>query len=231
MAARRKPGARPYTIVWRMPRYNRRMNSKSPKRPSRQVARATVAPPAKREALGRQAWLDAAKRALIEEGTAGVEVNKLAKRLGWSRGGFYWFFVNRQQLLDELAEYWAQTSLEPFEKILQASGSNGTDEYLAVVEMWVGESDYDPKWDGAVRDWARTSEDVRKKVAAVDRRRIAILEQIFNDMGYEGKEAHIRARIMYYHQVGYYALGIQESRRERRELLPYYQKVLTGRSR
>jgi hypothetical protein len=30
--------------------------------------------------------------------------------------------------------------------------------------------------------------------------------------------------------MGYYALGNQESRKERRELLPYYQKVLTGRS-
>jgi AcrR family transcriptional regulator len=205
------------------------MNRKSPKRTSRQAARATAAAPVKRESLGRQAWLDAAKRALIEEGTAGVEVNKLAKRLGSSRGGFYWFFVNRQQLLDELAAYWAATSLAPFEKILQTSGSNGIDEYVAVVEMWIGESDYDPKWDGAVRDWARTSDDVCKIVAAVDRRRISILEQIFKDMGHEGKEAHIRARIMYYHQVGYYALGIQESRKERRELLPYYQKVLTGR--
>ena len=47
-------------------------------------------------------------------------------------------------------------------------------------------------------------------------------------MGYKGKEAHIRARITYYHQLGYYALGVQEFRKERRELLPYYQKMLTG---
>jgi hypothetical protein len=50
----------------------------------------------------------------------------------------------------------------------------------------------------------------------VDRKRIAVLERIFNDIGYTGKEAHIRARVMYYHQVGYYAMGVQESRKERR---------------
>jgi AcrR family transcriptional regulator len=209
--------------------YNEEMNKQSAKRPSRPV-RAATADTAKRETLGRQAWLEAAKRALIEEGTAGVEINKLAKRLGSSRGGFYWFFANRQQLLDELAAYWAETSTTSYEKILQKAGRNGMEEYLAIVELWVGESDYDPKWDGAIRDWARTSDGVRKVVAAADRRRIGVLEQIFKDMGYEGKEAHVRARIMYYHQVGYYALGIQESRKERRELLPYYQKVLTGRS-
>ena len=80
-----------------------------------------------------------------------------------------------------------------------------------------------------MRDWARTSIAVRSVVSFVDQRRIAILEQIFEDMGYAGKEAHIRARITYYHQVGYYAIGVQESHRERRDLLPYYQKVLTGR--
>ena len=34
---------------------------------------------------------------------------------------------------------------------------------------------------------------------------------------------------MYYHQVGYYAMGVRESQRERRALIPYYQKALTGR--
>ena len=33
---------------------------------------------------------------------------------------------------------------------------------------------------------------------------------------------------MYYHQVGYYAMGVEESQRERRALIPYYRKVLTG---
>ena len=48
-------------------------------------------------------------------------------------------------------------------------------------------------------------------------------------MGYHGLEALMRARITYYHQVGYYALGVRESRKTRRQLLPYYAKVLTGR--
>ena len=48
-------------------------------------------------------------------------------------------------------------------------------------------------------------------------------------MGYRGKEANIRARVMYCQQVGYYAMGVQESQKERHALTPYYQKVLTGR--
>jgi AcrR family transcriptional regulator len=183
---------------------------------------------AKREPLKRTAWLEAARAALIEEGTAGVAVKKLARRLRSSRSGFYWFFTSRQHLLDELGAYWAQASMAPFEKVLQAPGS-GVDKLTAMTDLWIDERDYDPRWDGAVRDWARTSAAVHDIVVAVDARRIAILEQIFTEMSYRGMEAHIRARITYYHQVGYYAIGVRESRQERRELVPWYQKVLAGR--
>src|ERR1700676_5302161 len=110
----------------------------------------------KRRPLGREIWLDTARQALIEEGTAGVEINKLAKRLRVSRGGFYWFFKNRAELLEKLLEYWVHTSTVLFENILQIPDRNGMEEYLAMTNLWVDEKEYDPKWDSAVRDWART---------------------------------------------------------------------------
>src|SRR5580704_16181397 len=128
--------------------------------------------------LGRDVWLDTARAALIEEGTAGVEINKLAKRLRSSRGGFCWFFKDHAQLLEELLAYWVQTSTVLFEKILQVPGRNGMEEYLAMTNLWVDENEYDPKWDGAVRDWARTSKAVRRVVQGVDQKRISVLEQI-----------------------------------------------------
>jgi AcrR family transcriptional regulator len=183
----------------------------------------------KRQPLGREIWLDTARQALIEEGTAGLEINKLAKRLGISRGGFYWFFKSREQLLDELLAYWTEAGTLLFERILRRSGKNGMQEFQAIVNVWIDEKEYDPRWDAAVRDWARTSPAVLKALEAVDEKRIALLEQVFLDLGYRGKEAHVRARVTYYHQVGYYALGVQESRKQRLDLLPFYTKILTGR--
>jgi AcrR family transcriptional regulator len=181
-----------------------------------------------RQPLGRTIWLDTARQALIDEGTAGIEINKLAKRLNVSRGGFYWFFKSRAQLLEELLAYWAQTSTALFERVLQAKERNGLRELQALIRLWIDESEYDPKWDGAVRDWARTSRAVLKAVESVDQKRIAILERIFSDLGFRGMDAHIRARVTYYHQVGYYALGIRESRKRRLDLMPYYVRALTG---
>ncbi len=182
----------------------------------------------RRKPLGREIWLDTARQALIEDGTAGLEINKLAKRLRSSRGGFYWFFKSRAQLVAELLDYWAETSTIPFERIARSPQLTALEKYLAIVRLWIDEAEYDPRWDGAVRSWAPTSESVRAVVAAVDQKRITLFERIFLEMGYRGKEANVRARITYYHQVGYYAMDVHESHRERLALVPYYVKVLTG---
>lgn len=191
-------------------------------RPRKKTARAKQP----RQPLGREAWLEAARLALIEEGTAGIEVNKLAKRLEVTRGGFYWFFASREELLDALLDLWAQTSTVLFERIAKAPGQSGAEKFKTLVDLWISEQEYDPRWDAAVRDWARTSPKVLDTVHAVDTKRVGFIEQIFRDMGYRGKEAHVRARVTYYHQVGYYALGIHESRQQRLELMPYYTKIL-----
>jgi hypothetical protein len=62
----------------------------------------------------------------------------------------------------------------------------------------------------------------------VDRQRIDVLARICLDLGYDPQEAEIRARVTYFHQVGYYALGLKESRRVRRRLAPIYTRVLLG---
>ena len=196
------------------------MISASKERPLRKAKR--------RQPLGRGAWLDTARRALIEEGTVGVEVNKLAKRLGISRGGFYYFFANREQLLDELLTLWVRTSVAPFERILRDHDGQGQREFAAVIRLWIDEKDHDPVWDGAVRAWARVSPKVARAVQLIDQQRIGLLERIFVHLGYAGIEANVRARVTYYHQVGYHTLGVLESEKIRLRLAPIYAMVLTG---
>lgn len=190
--------------------------------------RARSKPTARRPALGREAWLTAAREALIREGIGGVEIGRLARRLRVTRGGFYWFFRSRRQLLDELLADWETTNTAPFKSVLRDSGRNGRAEFQALVDMWIAESSYSPAWDSAVRDWARTSTKVANAVRRIDDERIAILRQVFLDMGCADDEALIRARITYFHQVGYYTLGLRESREQRLRLLPLYNRILIG---
>jgi AcrR family transcriptional regulator len=200
------------------------MRSKAGAKISAKTSAKAAAP-----AIGRQGWLDAARTLLIREGIAGVKVDRIARRLKVTRGGFYWFFDSHKQLLDALLADWEERNTEGFKAVLRESGRNGMAEFQALVDLWLNEKNYSPAWDAAVRDWARVSSKVANAVRRTDDIRIDVLRQVFLDMGCEEQEAFVRARICYFHQVGYYALGVRESREERLRLMPLYTRVLTGR--
>ncbi len=157
-----------------------------------------------------------------------MQVGKLARQLRATRGGFYWFFDSRQQLLDVLLADWATGNTSAWDAVLLERGRNGVREFMDLVDMWVQEKQFDPQWDAAVREWARTVPKVAATVRRVDDHRIDILKRVFIDMGYDEERAFIRARVTYFHQVGYYTLGVKEPTRRRLALLPLYIEILAG---
>jgi AcrR family transcriptional regulator len=172
-------------------------------------------------------WIDAARQMLIEGGVASVQINPLAARLGVTRGGFYWRFRNRQHLLDELLDDWEARNTRQF---LETVGPPGTpaERYTRLVRLWLDERDFDPALDSAVRQWGSIDAAVRNRVRSADLARIEGLAQIFREAGQPQMEAHVRARIVYFHQIGYYTLGLGESRAERDGLVETYTRILSG---
>ncbi|MBU3670932.1 MAG: TetR/AcrR family transcriptional regulator [Sinobacteraceae bacterium] len=185
--------------------------------------------PSRAAPLGRDAWLRVARQTLIREGIRGIEIGKLARKLRATRGGFYWFFNARQQLLDELLADWEQTNSATFKAILEGAESNWAGRMDRLARMFIDEEGFSPAYDSAVRDWARVSRKVASTVRRVDEQRIALLARAFRGMDHADDEAFVRARIFYFHQVGYYAMDVRESREDRLRLLPLYTKALMGR--
>lgn len=177
--------------------------------------------------LEREDWQAVARQALIEEGIGAVRVERLAKTLGVTRGGFYWRFRNLDDLLAALVEDWRGSNSGALLAVLdQANDLSGR--FDAVARIWLDEKDYSPAWDTAMREWGRVSPHVAAAVHAVDAERIAVLQTMFADAGLGSDLALVRARILYYHQMGYYALEVHESRKRRHELIAIYKAALTG---
>lgn len=172
-------------------------------------------------------WLHVARAVLIEHGVLAVKVGPLARRLKVTRGSFYWHFVDQADLLRHLLADWRATNIAPFQRILEMEG-DGHAKFDAVVELWISEKEYSPQLDVAVREWGRVSKDVAVAVRRADHQRISVLQRIFTELGYRDPEALIRARITYFHQIGYYTLGLNESRARRLKLGPVYSQVLLG---
>ncbi|GAF68822.1 unnamed protein product, partial [marine sediment metagenome] len=172
--------------------------------------------------------LDAARAALIEGGVERVKVDALAKKLGVTGGSFYWHFRDRAELLGALVEHWREANTSPWFAAVARAADDPLAQFEAVVEMWIDEIAFSPAYDSAVRDWARISPEVEAAVREVDARRIELLAGIFRGFGYAKPQAFVRARITYFHQVGYYAMRIIETPAQRRRLKPLYYEGLLG---
>jgi AcrR family transcriptional regulator len=179
--------------------------------------------------LGRAAWIAVGRRALVTGGVAAVRIAPLAASLGVTTGSFYWHFRDRAALLRALLADWREHNSAAMQAAVEHHRGDPAAAMRALAHVWLDEAGYSPAWDAAVRDWARTSRSVATLVRRVDEQRIRLLQKLFRRFGYAAPQAFIRARITYFHQVGYYALHIAESRARRRRLVPLYLKVLTGR--
>lgn len=178
--------------------------------------------------LSRQDWIEAAREVLIKDGIERVKVEPLAERLKVSRGSFYWHFVDHQALLDALLSLWEETALEPMRAVSTEPALTAAQRYEKFMRVWVQGEPYCPIFDLSIRRWAMVSPDVSRVIKRVDDARIGLLTDIFRDMGHEPDEAFIRARITYFHQIGYYASDVHESAETRERYWPLYVKILAG---
>ncbi|MBL1422020.1 MAG: TetR/AcrR family transcriptional regulator [Alphaproteobacteria bacterium] len=176
----------------------------------------------------RAQWLAEAKKLLVQGGVEQVKIDRIAKNLNVSRGGYYWFFNNRQDILDTLLSEWQNVENDPLIKALNGQNLTPLDPFFRFFTRLLRERSYSPKLDSAMRDWARQHPAAAKAVELVDNRRILALKQAFLGLDYAPDVASIRARILYYHQIGYYAMNVVETETQRQESLPLYFKQLTG---
>ncbi len=194
---------------------------------------ATGPPPERPAQIGnvkatRDDWLDLALSVLAAEGVARVTVLNLSERLGVSRSSFYWYFKNRDELLDALLDRWDRLNTRSIVDEADRPAETVNEAVCNVFRCWVNPAIFSPRLDFAVREWARRSSTVRKALDRADRVRTQALNSLFVRFGYDDEDALVRARVLYYMQIGYYALDLREPIETRLNLTPHYLKAFTG---
>lgn len=177
-----------------------------------------------------EGWVTAAREALICEGLAGIKGNRLAKKLGVTRGGFYYHFKNQEELHKRLLQNWLATNNFLPDRDKPTSPSEAAVFLERVAANLISEDRFSPAFEQAIREWARIDPKVRKVVDKQDDTRIIRLKDVFIALGCETDEATVRAKVFYFHQMGFYALGFhkKDSREERIVTLPIYLGILCG---
>ncbi len=176
----------------------------------------------------RDDWLDLALSVLARDGVGGVTVLALSERLGVSRSSFYWYFRNRDHLLDELLMRWEGQTTRSIVRQSEAPAASINEAVCNVFRCWIDTELFSPRLDSAVREWARRSEKARNALDRSDSERTAAIRKMFERHGYPPDDALVRARVLYYMQIGYYALDIREPMEARLKLAPHYLETFTG---
>ncbi|MFK7751276.1 MAG: TetR/AcrR family transcriptional regulator [Sedimentitalea sp.] len=168
----------------------------------------------------REDWVEAALDTLTTQGVDAVKVSVLATKLNCARSSFYWYFQDRRDLLDGLLDHWQNQNTNAI--VGQASKPAGSINFALVnlFACWIadaasGERPFDTKLDFAIRDWARRDGSIRRAVDISDDARIGAIKGMFERHAYAAPEATIRARIVYFAQIGYEALDARESNLDR----------------
>lgn len=180
------------------------------------------------ERLTRQNWLDLALRTLVEDGIDRVKVQIMAKQLGVARSSFYWHFASQDDLHRAMLDDWLRKNTSPIIERAMRPVSDINRAIISVFECWLDEALFDPALDVAVRLWGRRAANVRAVVMEADALRLDALRRMFLRYGYPEREALIRARVIYFTQIGQYTLDAFEEPEVRFSHGPAYIHIFTG---
>lgn len=170
--------------------------------------------------VSREQWLATALEMFASTGADGLKVEKLARSVGVAKSGFYFHFQDREDLLDQLVDYWEAEYTAPVltNPLLQIASP---EERLRMIATFVFEQNL-AEHESAMQVWSKQDPEVAKKVRKIINARLAFVSKAFEELGFEGDELAARARLF----LGYitserpiFGAGKADSERCRRWML------------
>jgi AcrR family transcriptional regulator len=146
-------------------------------------------------------WVEAALELLAEGGVGAVKIDRLCVRLGVTKGSFYWHFEDFEAYLTAVAERWGDDRDSIRSAFAELEKLPPRERIAAMMEALFDPSEW--PLDRAVREWARTDERVRARVARSDRWVALQVRKALLELGFPKDEAEIRADGLFYAGVGF----------------------------
>lgn len=172
--------------------------------------------------LDKADWLELALETLAQESVDKVLIVPLAKKLGVTKGSFYWHFQSREEFLMEVLDLWRQRATRRIIEIVNKQFDDPADRLSYLFKVAV-----ETKYEGpggslelAIRDWARLDPQAREVVAEVDDERLNYLAEQYVALGFSTDEARTRALMQYSFSTGngiVFGMAEKNDRRERVE--------------
>lgn len=149
--------------------------------------------------LDAEAWIDAGLEALSEGGIDAVRVDPLAKRLGVTRGSFYWHFKDRAALHSAMLKQWRKDATYRVGGRIEQETSRPAERLAKTLELPRSgpRARRGAAIEFAIRLWALRDEEAASAVQLIDRQRLDYYANLFAELGHAPKEARRRAYLFY----------------------------------
>ena len=170
-------------------------------------------------------WAQAALDQMAEQGVAAVAVEPLARRLGVTKGSFYWHFPSREALLVAALERWEKVEQETVFGQLEAIADPAR-RLRALFDVVAHEARSHIIYSELLK--ALDHPVVKPVIERVSARRLEYLTASFRQAGLNRGDARHRARLAYAAYVGFLQLNLQlqQPRLQHDEFESYVEHVM-----
>jgi AcrR family transcriptional regulator len=183
-----------------------------------------MAPPTR---TPRSEWIRQGLRALAGGGPDAVRIEPLAKKLGVSRGGFYWHFEDRSALLAAMLDTWEQATTEEVAERLDREGGDAT---AKLRQLFTLTSPGVVKTDLAIRDWARRDHAVAERLRRIDNRRMGHLRALFAGLSTDPAEVEASCLLIFSLLIGNHYITADHDGYSRADVLELALRQLAARA-
>ncbi len=156
--------------------------------------------------LTKSDWVQAGFEAMIDLGPEALKAEPLARRLGTTKGSFYWHFADVPAFHDALLSAWeTQTNASVLAAVIE---ENTPAARLRRLGQVIADTTSDQRLDCAIRAWARGNKAAAHIVTQVDANRLAYLREFLTELDIVNPEM---ARIIYAASIGMQELTSKDS--------------------
>ncbi len=180
--------------------------------------------PERKGRLSAEDWAQAALELIAEHGVAAVAVEPLARRLGVTKGSFYWHFPSRDALLQAALERWESFEQEAVFGTLEAI-PDPRERLRDLFQLVAHEAKSHVIYSALLK--ALDHPAVQPVMERVSQRRLDYLTASFRQAGLGRSDARHRARLAYAAYVGFLQLSLQKSRPPREEFEAYVDHMMS----
>ncbi len=150
-------------------------------------------------------WEQAALEAIAEQGIGAAAVEPLARRLGVTKGSFYWHFPTRESLLKAALERWERVDEEEFLGVEPIKDPR--ERLRALFRRTSREMQSHVIYSALLR--ALDHPVVQPVMSRVSQKRIDFLTVAYRQLGLDRAAASYRARLAYAAYAGFLQLSLQ----------------------